>query len=196
MDFLNGPLKGEVYVTQPDGLVDLDHPKKVYRLRKALYGLKQALRAWTGQDPTNPHERTINMRLLYPKDSGFELTAFSDADHARKSCLLYFRKKPLNGGISIPSQDSRIKKAQELKTKTSANSDIKDPSSETKLRGRLLESFQEDAKYEHVGQDTRSQDDKDDQDIQGKRFKKTLNLRAEKSKETNDTGLKINDHTA
>ncbi|GJV75991.1 retrovirus-related pol polyprotein from transposon TNT 1-94 [Tanacetum coccineum] len=52
-------------------------------------------------------------------------------------------------------QDSRIKKAQELKTKTSANSDIKDPSSETKLQGRLLESFQKDAKYEHVGQDTR-----------------------------------------
>ncbi|GJZ17084.1 hypothetical protein Tco_0553207 [Tanacetum coccineum] len=65
-------------------------------------------------------------------------------------------------------QDSRIKKAQELKTKTSANSDIKDNSSETKLRGRLLESFQEDAKYEHVGQDTRSQGGKDDQDKQGK----------------------------
>ncbi|GJZ15983.1 hypothetical protein Tco_0551660 [Tanacetum coccineum] len=47
-------------------------------------------------------------------------------------------------------QDSRIKKAQELKIKTFANSDIKDPSSETKLRGRLLESFQEDAKYEHI----------------------------------------------
>nr|GEV10242.1 retrovirus-related Pol polyprotein from transposon TNT 1-94 [Tanacetum cinerariifolium] len=60
-------------------------------------------------------------------------------------------------------QDSRIKKAQELKTKTFANSDIKDNSSETKLRGRLLESFQEDAKYEHVGQDTRSQGGKDDQ---------------------------------
>ncbi|GKC08932.1 hypothetical protein Tco_1000542 [Tanacetum coccineum] len=25
---------------------------------------------------------TINMGLLYPKDSGFELTSFSDADHA------------------------------------------------------------------------------------------------------------------
>nr|GEX03951.1 integrase, catalytic region, zinc finger, CCHC-type, peptidase aspartic, catalytic [Tanacetum cinerariifolium] len=35
-----------VYVAQPDGFVDLDHPKKVYRLRKALYGLKQALRPW------------------------------------------------------------------------------------------------------------------------------------------------------
>nr|GEZ09629.1 retrovirus-related Pol polyprotein from transposon TNT 1-94 [Tanacetum cinerariifolium] len=44
--FLNGPLKEEVYVAQPDGFVDHDYPEKVYRLRKALYGLKQALRAW------------------------------------------------------------------------------------------------------------------------------------------------------
>nr|GFB08240.1 putative LRR receptor-like protein kinase [Tanacetum cinerariifolium] len=36
--FLNGPLKEEVYVAQPDGFVDPDHPEKVYRLRKALYG--------------------------------------------------------------------------------------------------------------------------------------------------------------
>nr|GEX13461.1 retrovirus-related Pol polyprotein from transposon TNT 1-94 [Tanacetum cinerariifolium] len=35
-----------VYVAQPDGFVDPDHPKKVYRLRKALYGLKQAPKAW------------------------------------------------------------------------------------------------------------------------------------------------------
>ncbi|GJW02099.1 retrovirus-related pol polyprotein from transposon TNT 1-94 [Tanacetum coccineum] len=34
-----------VYVAQPDGFVDPDHPEKVYRLRKALYGLKQAPRA-------------------------------------------------------------------------------------------------------------------------------------------------------
>nr|GEV26659.1 hypothetical protein [Tanacetum cinerariifolium] len=35
----------EVYVAQPKGFIDLDHPEKVYRLRQALYGLKQALRA-------------------------------------------------------------------------------------------------------------------------------------------------------
>ncbi|GJR89765.1 retrovirus-related pol polyprotein from transposon TNT 1-94 [Tanacetum coccineum] len=45
-DFLNGPMKEEVYVSQPDRFVDPDYPKKVYRLRKALYGLKQAPRAW------------------------------------------------------------------------------------------------------------------------------------------------------
>nr|GEW74907.1 Gag-Pol polyprotein [Tanacetum cinerariifolium] len=44
--FLNGPLGEEVYVAQPDGFVDPDHPEKVYRLRKALYRLKQAPRVW------------------------------------------------------------------------------------------------------------------------------------------------------
>ncbi|GJT39772.1 retrovirus-related pol polyprotein from transposon TNT 1-94 [Tanacetum coccineum] len=44
--FLNGNVREEVYVSQPDGFVDKDKPNHVYKLKKALYRLKQAPRAW------------------------------------------------------------------------------------------------------------------------------------------------------
>ncbi|GJU67311.1 hypothetical protein Tco_1253570 [Tanacetum coccineum] len=63
-------------------------------------------------------------------------------------------------------QDSRIMKAQELKTKTFAQTLIYKIFLQRYqvYQGRLLASFQDDAKYEHVGQDTRLQGGKDDQD--------------------------------
>nr|GEV66715.1 hypothetical protein [Tanacetum cinerariifolium] len=144
--FLHGSLKEDVYVCQPKGFIDADHPSHVYKLKKALYGLKQAPRAWYDElltfllrnhffkgtiDPTlfirhfhddilvseymleilkkygmescdpvgTPMEikdkldldqngifcylrGTVNMGLWYTKDSGFELTGFSDAAYA------------------------------------------------------------------------------------------------------------------
>nr|GEW20373.1 putative ribonuclease H-like domain-containing protein [Tanacetum cinerariifolium] len=44
--FLYGTIKEEVYVCQPPGFEDPDHPDKVYKVVKALYGLHQAPRAW------------------------------------------------------------------------------------------------------------------------------------------------------
>nr|GEV85673.1 retrovirus-related Pol polyprotein from transposon TNT 1-94 [Tanacetum cinerariifolium] len=38
--------KKDVYVCQPEGFIDVDHPSHVYKLKNALYGLKQAPRAW------------------------------------------------------------------------------------------------------------------------------------------------------
>ncbi|GJR28035.1 retrovirus-related pol polyprotein from transposon TNT 1-94 [Tanacetum coccineum] len=80
------------------------HPDKVYRLRKALYGLKQAPRAWTSDPPIPTRNRDIlqavwyhSMGLWYSKGSGFELTAFSDADHA--GCL--DTRKSTSGGIQF-----------------------------------------------------------------------------------------------
>nr|GEV39574.1 hypothetical protein [Tanacetum cinerariifolium] len=96
--FLNGPLKEEVYVAQPDGIVDPDHPKRVYRLRKALYGLKQA-----------------------PKGSGFGLTAFSDADHAE--CI--DSHKRTSGGIQFLCDKlvSWMSKKQNYTTMSSAKAE-------------------------------------------------------------------------
>nr|GEU74625.1 retrovirus-related Pol polyprotein from transposon TNT 1-94 [Tanacetum cinerariifolium] len=65
--FLNSELKEEVYVSQPKGFVDPDHPTHVYRLKKALYGVK------TGSS---------GVGLWYPKDTVMALTAYADADHA------------------------------------------------------------------------------------------------------------------
>ncbi|GKA15063.1 retrovirus-related pol polyprotein from transposon TNT 1-94 [Tanacetum coccineum] len=54
------------------------HPKEVKRIFKYLKGI-------------------INMGLWYPKDSGFELTAFSDADHV--GCI--DTRKSTSGGIQF-----------------------------------------------------------------------------------------------
>ncbi|GJR53860.1 retrovirus-related pol polyprotein from transposon TNT 1-94 [Tanacetum coccineum] len=185
--------EGEVYVLQPEGFVDPEHPEKSLLLMESLYGLKQAPRAWydelsnflmskgftkkakyaleilkkhnmdnchsigtplatkpkldvdlSGEPvdqsdyrskigslmyltssrpdlvqavcycaryqarPTQKHLKevkrifkylkgTINIGLWYPKDSGFELTAFSDADHA--GCI--DTRKSTSGGIQF-----------------------------------------------------------------------------------------------
>nr|GFB63899.1 hypothetical protein [Tanacetum cinerariifolium] len=44
--FLYGRVEEEVYVYQPLGFEDPNHPKKVYKVVKAIYGLHQAPRAW------------------------------------------------------------------------------------------------------------------------------------------------------
>nr|GEY48127.1 hypothetical protein [Tanacetum cinerariifolium] len=44
--FLHGSLKEDVYVCQPEGFIDADHPSHVYKLKEDLYGLKQAPRTW------------------------------------------------------------------------------------------------------------------------------------------------------
>nr|GEV22879.1 retrovirus-related Pol polyprotein from transposon TNT 1-94 [Tanacetum cinerariifolium] len=157
--FLNGPLKEEVYVAQPDRFVDPDHPKKAKYTLKILHkhgmdkgqsiGTPIATKPKLDADlsgnpvdqtdyhskirslmyltssrpdivqavclcaryqsrPTEKHLKevkrifrylrgTVNMGLWYPKDSSFELIAFSDADHA--GCI--DSRKSTSGGIQF-----------------------------------------------------------------------------------------------
>nr|GEU54305.1 retrovirus-related Pol polyprotein from transposon TNT 1-94 [Tanacetum cinerariifolium] len=92
--FLHGSLIEDVYVCQPEGFIDADHPSHVYKLKKALYGLKQAPKAWyDGLSTFLIHNHffkgTIDLTLFIRRfhddilvDSSFELTEFSDADYA------------------------------------------------------------------------------------------------------------------
>ncbi|GJV73818.1 putative ribonuclease H-like domain-containing protein, partial [Tanacetum coccineum] len=71
--FLYGTIDEEVYVSQPPGFVDHDHPKKVYKVVKALYGLHQAPRAWydtlsTFLEKHGYRRGTIDKTLFIKKD--------------------------------------------------------------------------------------------------------------------------------
>nr|GEZ29870.1 retrovirus-related Pol polyprotein from transposon TNT 1-94 [Tanacetum cinerariifolium] len=93
--FLYGPLKEEVYVNQPDGFVDPYHPDKAQPTEKHLTAVKRIFRYL---------KDTIHMGLWYPKDTSFELTAFSYSDHA--GCL--DSRKSTSGGIQFLGGDKLL----------------------------------------------------------------------------------------
>ncbi|GKD52020.1 hypothetical protein Tco_1280996 [Tanacetum coccineum] len=91
---------------------------------------------------------------------------YGDAHSSLKSDHYHSAQAQPTNTIYKHCKNQRIMKAQELKTKTSAQTLIYKIFLQRYhvYQGRLLASFQDDAKYEHVGQDTRSQGGKDDQD--------------------------------
>ena len=72
--FLNGELKGEVFVGQSKGFIDKHNERKFYKLYKALYGLKQAPRAWYDHIDSyfaeQGFEMSVNEHTLYKKRKG------------------------------------------------------------------------------------------------------------------------------
>nr|GEV49861.1 putative ribonuclease H-like domain-containing protein [Tanacetum cinerariifolium] len=96
--FLYGKIEEEVYVCQPLGFENQEFLDRVYKVEKALYGLHQAPIAWYETLSTylldDGFQRgKIDKALFikrhkghwYPKDSPFDLVAYTDSDYARAS---------------------------------------------------------------------------------------------------------------
>ncbi|GJV66107.1 putative ribonuclease H-like domain-containing protein [Tanacetum coccineum] len=106
--FLYGKIEEEVYVCQPLGFEDPEFLDRVYKVEKALYGLHQAPRAWHDimfavcasarfqVTPKVSHLHAMKrifrflkgqpkLGLWYPKDSLFDLEAYTNSDYAGAS---------------------------------------------------------------------------------------------------------------
>ncbi|GJW25406.1 putative ribonuclease H-like domain-containing protein [Tanacetum coccineum] len=111
------------------------------------------------EHPSDTYVLTMKMEiLLEPASNKLLVDGDGDASFQLKSDSLPHAHAQSTKTF-YKHQDSRIMKAQELKTKTSAQTLIYKIFLQRYqvYQGRLLASFQDDAKYEHVGQDTRSQ---------------------------------------
>ncbi|GJU01112.1 retrotransposon protein, putative, ty1-copia subclass [Tanacetum coccineum] len=71
--FLNGDLKEEIYMNQPEGFIAPGQEGKVCRLVKSLYGLKQAPKQW--------HQKFDHTML----ESGFKINKCDNNDKMIKS---------------------------------------------------------------------------------------------------------------
>ncbi|GJU49838.1 retrovirus-related pol polyprotein from transposon TNT 1-94 [Tanacetum coccineum] len=91
--FLNGELKEEVYVQQPEFFEVPGDKHKAYKLEKARYGLKQAPRAWYSKIDEffhlNGFERSSNEPTLYAKREGAEDIIQTD----KKMAFLYLKRR-------------------------------------------------------------------------------------------------------
>nr|GEU91430.1 retrovirus-related Pol polyprotein from transposon TNT 1-94 [Tanacetum cinerariifolium] len=86
--FLNGELKEEVYVSQPEGFIDPDHPTHVYHLKKALYGQKHAPRAWYNT-LSRDELKIVRNKML----QGIPTASYEDPT-ARAFCHCYCKRVP------------------------------------------------------------------------------------------------------
>nr|GEZ95491.1 hypothetical protein [Tanacetum cinerariifolium] len=143
--FLNGPLKVEVYVAQPDGFVDPDHPEKAKYASEILHkhgmekgqsiGTPMATKPKLDADLSgNPIDQTDYRSkigsLMYLTSSrpdivqvgsSFDIIAFSDVDHAR--CI--DTRKSTSEGIQFLSDKlvSWMLKKQDCTAMTSAKAE-------------------------------------------------------------------------
>ncbi|GJU38427.1 retrotransposon protein, putative, ty1-copia subclass [Tanacetum coccineum] len=82
--FLNGYLDEDIYMVQPEGFVDPNHPRKVCKLQRSIYGLKQASRSWNKRFDEEIKRfgfaQNLDEPCVYQKASGSNVTDISKMD--------------------------------------------------------------------------------------------------------------------
>nr|GEX35147.1 retrovirus-related Pol polyprotein from transposon TNT 1-94 [Tanacetum cinerariifolium] len=76
--FLNGYIDEDIYMVQPKGFVDHNHPRKVCKLQRSIYGLKQASRSWNKRFDKEIKRfgfaQNLDEPCVYQKASGSNVT--------------------------------------------------------------------------------------------------------------------------
>ncbi|GJX85343.1 putative RNA-directed DNA polymerase [Tanacetum coccineum] len=90
--FLNGYLDEDIYMVQPEGFVDPNHPRKVCKLQRSIYGLKQASRSWNKRFDEEIKRFGFTQNLdepcVYQKASGRVMFTFPHLDLEEATFIL------------------------------------------------------------------------------------------------------------
>ncbi|GJW14882.1 putative reverse transcriptase domain-containing protein [Tanacetum coccineum] len=191
--FLHGTLKEDVYMCQPEGFIDADHPSHVYKLKNTLYGLKQAPRAWYDELSTfllqnHFFKGTIDPTLFIRSfdedillDSGFELTRFSNADYVGckdtfkstssrtkflgKKLIIMANLPPLNHVADLPEDNPE--EQPELAPEPNHLNEFAPhqiPQPEGNMNGWILEDDEEEEEEEDPEMEEEMEEENDDDD--------------------------------
>ncbi|GJX07968.1 retrotransposon protein, putative, ty1-copia subclass [Tanacetum coccineum] len=100
--FLNGYLEEDIYMVQPEGFIDLKHPRKVCELQRSIYGLKQASRSWNKRfDEEIKREATFIPGIKICRDRSKRLIGLSQSAYMDKILKRYKMDNSKRGYIPM-----------------------------------------------------------------------------------------------
>nr|GEX27586.1 hypothetical protein [Tanacetum cinerariifolium] len=94
--FLNSYLEEDIYMVQPEGFFDPNHPRKVCKRQRSIYGLKQASRSWNKRFDEEIKKFGFAQNLDEP-------CVYQKASRSNVTFLIYYVDDIIIMGNHIPS---------------------------------------------------------------------------------------------